>query len=225
MAKGREKGVVINNSRSEIETDSTRGGNVKGDKRTVEGHMKASNEWMADLGGDMREPETPRKAVKTSGFATPGTGSTKAWERNALPTPDTKGEAFFTPASRNKGGMWDGNETATTPTPVRSRDLAGASTSPGSVSTPLNNYDISEEALELLKDQDIDEEIKGELKQMLSRNALRISGIVKGRDIARVALKVKDTKIAELRQRIEGLEMEREMDKTLIRQLKSKDDT
>lgn len=72
----------------------------------------------------------------------------------------------------------------------------------------------------VLKDQNLDEGTASKLRDLLNKHALRVSGIVKGRDITRLALKVKDTKIAELQQRITALETGREMDKTTIAQFK-----
>ena len=48
------------------------------------------------------------------------------------------------------------------------------------------------------------------VKDTLNSYALRVSGIEKGRDITRLALKKKDEKIAELERRIQDLEAERE---------------
>lgn len=167
-------------------------------------------------------PETPRKATRNDQFLTPG--SKRKREEEYLPTPVTasKDDVFGTPSiNRLKGGMWDGNEPfrlgspSTTPTPGRFRD---ASVPGNSQSTGMNEYDITEELMELLKNQRIDEEITSSLHNLLNKHALKISGIAKGRDITRLALKSKDAKIAELQQRINALEAEREMDKTLIKQ-------
>jgi hypothetical protein len=74
--------------------------------------------------------------------------------------------------------------------------------------------------MELLKDQHLDEETSSKLRELLNKQALRVSGIAKGRDITRVALKAKDSKIAELQQKITALSAEREMDKTIIEHFK-----
>jgi len=227
----------------------------------VEGHSAASNKFMADLAqaeedeyGDfslpleeekemakvveqveMRSPETPRKAIKTSHFATPG--SKRKWEEDTLPTPVTGGvragtsintagkddDIFSTPTSRLKGGMWDGNERfgmrSPSSTPSQYQESTEAPDDRGErVHQP---YDISEEVMDLLKDQQIDDETTANLRGLLNKHALKISGIAKGRDITRVALKAKDTKIAELQQKIAALEAERAMDKTVIRHFKS----
>ncbi len=73
----------------------------------------------------------------------------------------------------------------------------------------------------MLKDQQIEEEVTSNLKELLNRHALKISGISKGRDITRVALKAKDAKIVELQQKINALETERDLDKRILRHYKS----
>ena len=248
-AKGREAHAVLNNSRFEND-DLRTPADAARDKRTIEGHAAASNRFMADLrkadedefGSWLLSPEdekklvqaadTPRKAVKLEHFSTPG--SKRKRDEDTLPTPSTganpfntirKDEEPITPASRLKGGMWDGNEysrnrsPSATPTPSRFRE--STVTSEASQDRPQLNYDISDEVMDILKDQKIDEETTGKLRQTLNRHALKISGIAKGRDITRLALKAKDVKIAELQQRISALETERELDKTIIRHFKS----
>lgn len=176
-------------------------------------------------------PETPRKAIKTSAVATPG--SKRKWEdanggKNALPTPSTRGGGDIfttTPTSMGKaklkGGIRDASELsgmrspAETPTPRRFRDATS-----GIDPRKEENYDITDSVLDILKDSKLEEEIQDSLKTLLNRHALKISGIAKGRDITRVALKAKETKIAELQQRITQLETEREMDKIVIRHFK-----
>lgn len=173
-------------------------------------------------------PETPRKAIKADHAMTPG--SKRKREDDALPTPMTggmiDGDVFTTPStSRLRGHMWDGNEhfglrsPSVTPTLNRFRDAIEGPEAPAEKTK--QGYDISEEVMNLLKDQHINDETSSALQELLSKQAMKISGIVKGRDITRVALKAKDAKIAELQQRITALETEREMDKTIIRHFKS----
>lgn len=180
-------------------------------------------------------PETPRKVIKTSQFSTPG--SKRKLEETMLPTPSTGGrvltgfntghreeDPFTTPATNSKE-TWDGRKPfglrspSGTPTPVRYRESTVASDAPSQILQ--NSYDITDEVLELLKDKHIDDETTASLKQLLNRHTMKISGIAKGRDITRVALKAKDTKIAELQQKISALEAQREMDRTVIRHFKS----
>jgi hypothetical protein len=170
-------------------------------------------------------PETPRKAIKTEYAITPG--SKRKREEDVLPTPSTRGlrdEDVFA-SGRLQGHTWDGNERSglrspsATPTPSRFMNaLQDAKSQP---EKSKQGYDISEEVMGLLKDQHIDNDTSSALQSLLSKHAMKFSGIAKGRDITRVALKAKDVKIAELQQKITALETEREMDKTIIRTFKS----
>jgi len=263
--------AVINNTRSEPDRDQSPADNQR-DKRTVEGHAAASNEWIQNLGKKDEDefgewplspeeekkvatvverksvlpgtyPETPRKAVKTSHFDTPGIKRKR--EDEMLPTPvtgasrignhlnaredtqDTVDTDIFTTPTRPSVGQnaWESSQhsglrrPSHTPTPSRFRDATEPTE--GRSDNPQQSYDISEEVMDLLKDQHIDEETTSSLRKLLNKHALKISGIAKGRDITRVALKAKDVKIAGLQQKITALETEREMDKTVIRHFKS----
>ncbi|KAI9647744.1 hypothetical protein NHQ30_004131 [Ciborinia camelliae] len=189
-------------------------------------------------------PETPGKGMD-SGTVTPGSKRKRGEEeKNAAsmyPTPATKGtrdeDIFGTPSpSRRKlrDGMWDGHERSLlfnpseTPSPSRFKDATisappkfMASPSKSSTGDLLPNHDITEDIMDLLKDQNIDEEVDIRLRQLLSRHALKISGIVKGRDITRVALKSKDSQITELQQRIMVLEHKLDMDEAIIKRLRA----
>jgi hypothetical protein len=246
--------AVINNSRTEPDELRTRADST-GEKKAAE--PSSGKNWIQNLGKadedefgefplsaqDVEEvalkaeqqrpqpppyPETPRKAVKTDTFVTPG--SKRKRGEDTLLTPISGGikdENLFTSSStgRLKGHMWDGNEPfglrspSATPTPSRFRDaVEGLELS---AEKTKQGYDITEEVMGLLKDQHIDDETWSILKELLSKYAMKTSGIAKGRDITRIALKAKDAKIAELQQKITALETEREMDKTIIRHFKS----
>jgi hypothetical protein len=185
---------------------------------------------------EMRSPETPQKAARTRYLITPG--SKRKREEDTLPTPVTGGhkttagcssglddDDFFGTSShtlRGTGG-WDGNDhfgfRSPSATPSHYQEPTEQVEDRGE--RVQHGYDISEEVMELLSDQHIDEEIAVNLRELLNKHALKISGITKGRDITRVALKAKDAKIAELQQKITALEAERDLDKTIIRHFKS----
>lgn len=67
----------------------------------------------------------------------------------------------------------------------------------------------------------VSDQVKDELIAHLDRHDLRTQGIIKGREVSRIALKKKDDQIRMLNARIEGLEAEKEMDRALITGLKS----
>jgi len=186
---------------------------------------------------EMRSPETPRKAAKTSYAATPG--SKRKRDEDSLPTPVTGNKAisgynrasndddiFGTPSATLRGDISNVNDRfgfrspSSTPSQfAQPRDSTAASEDRGE--RAQQNYDITDEVMDLLRDQQIDEEVTFNLKELLNKHALKISGISKGRDITRVALKAKDAKIAELQQKINALETERDLDKRILRHYKS----
>ncbi|KAB8303874.1 hypothetical protein EYC80_005242 [Monilinia laxa] len=188
-------------------------------------------------------PETPRKGM-SSRTATPGSKRKRGEEENngasMYPTPTTKEtkdeDIFGTPSTSHRklrGGIWNGNERSVlfspseTPSPMRFKDVSTgpppkfmASPSKSSTGDSKQSYDITEDIMNLLKDQNINEEVDAKLRQVLTRHTLKISGIVKGRDITRLALKTKDSKIAELQQRIMVLEHKHDMDEAIIKRLR-----
>jgi hypothetical protein len=258
-------GAVINNARSEGEQRQTPTAEAARDKRTIEGHAAASNKLMADLVKDegdeygssfelppeteramakaaeqaeMQSPETPRKAVKTSYAATPGS----KWKREeeSLPTPVTgtskaisgynsasnDDDVFSTPSTTLRGEILNGNDRFSFRSPSATpsqfaQPREGTAVSEDRGERTQQSYDITDEVTDLLSDQHIDEEAAKNLKELLNKHAMKISGISKGRDITRVALRAKDVKIAELQQKIAALEAERDLDKRIIRHYKS----
>lgn len=98
----------------------------------------------------------------------------------------------------------------TTPTPSRITSLPDEE----------GNYYITSVVLSILQDASMTAEVKQNVQQTLNSYALRVSGIERGRDVTRIALKKKDEKIVELGQKIQQLEEERELDKTIISHFK-----
>jgi hypothetical protein len=197
-------------------------------------------EWPLELDEERRivqAVETPRnfgQAQVGGEFVTP---RKRKWEEETLPTPVTRGlggkkverdgDIFTTPTKRLKQDSPSqaySSPTATpTPTPSRSlsRSLSNShELNPDSTPKPQQSYDITLEVLSLLHSQKIDESVKERLKEVLNKHALKISGVVKGRDISRVAIKKKDEKIRELEGVIARLEREREVDRVVIGHLK-----
>lgn len=203
-----------------------------------------------DPGSFPETPRKGRDMDMDSKTATPGSkrkrGDEESNGANMYPTPTTKGtrdeDIFGTPSTsrrRLNGRMWDGNERSglfspsETPSPMRFKDTKMApppppkftsSPSPSKNNTgtgeTLQTHDITSEIMSLLQDQHLSPEISNKLSQALTRHTLKISGIVKGRDITREALKTKDLKIAELQQRIMVLEHKHDMDEAIIKRLR-----
>ena len=189
---------------------------------------------------DEVDPSTPRKASKVDGFTTPGSKRKRDVEDHP-PTPMSKSstagkDPFKTPtANRLKGGMWDGNEhlglrtPSITPTPDRFHTApthpspAPPPTStlvPDTPSHPPSDLSSISTAILPLMTPHLPPAALTEIKDLLSKHELKLSGITRGRDISRQALKAKDREIAELKQRIIGLEAEREMDRAVLGRLR-----
>jgi hypothetical protein len=180
------------------------------------------------------EPETPHKAKKTGVYATPATtGKRKLpWlEQPTTPATTSKTVAdYFTSPSKRLGTTSPLTETHSNDsveTPRVQKTVATARTS----SPPTRHKDalvnpadggatLTAEALAALSTTDIPPDVISKLRSILSKHDLKTQGILKGRDISRLALKAKDAKIAELQAKIASLEADREVDKGVIRQLK-----
>jgi len=180
-----------------------------------------------------RPPETPRKAIKTTAYATPATTGKRQlpWldqtsERTPNP-PETPSKSITlpTPSKSNtlptphRAGMITPrtSTTSTTPTPSRFHNpLATSSTSSSFTSEVFTLFNSGSAYLP--------QETANQVRSILDNHDLKYQGVVKGRDIVRLALKARDAKVAELNARIASLEAEREFDRARIRGLRLRDD-
>ncbi|KAI9847180.1 MAG: hypothetical protein M1837_003043 [Sclerophora amabilis] len=184
---------------------------------------QATNQAMS-----MPPPETPRKAARTQVATSPGKRRRSITPPSDWLTPSsTDGEpdddVFLTPTpARN---LFPAAHVQSSPVPGQENEGSGMlspSITPMSQRYKDNGTngdpDIVAEVIGLLREKKVD--IKGDilvaLKDMLGRHARRAQGIAKGRDFARLAVKAKDVKIAELNYRVASLEVERETDRTVI---------
>lgn len=175
-------------------------------------------------------PETPRKATKTTAYATPATTSTirqlpwldytsgnssskvgrgletpsKSTGQTGLPTP-----SLTKPFAKLK-------DTTATPTPSPFRDA---------ISESPSSYSLVDETFDLLRNSSVSltPDVSTRLRVLLNKHELKAQGISKGRDMVRLALKAKDAKLVELTARVAALEAERELDRARIRALRSND--
>jgi hypothetical protein len=189
----------------------------------------------------MPPPETPRKAAKTSVNMSPGRWHREGSPSPALPTsrggddPHNGPNIFTTPStSRNvshnlfadlfpdsglptpqthrttrTGAEWGSSEAATPATPSRFRDVGLASG--GDSTTATDVFEILQEAHIRLPP-----EVEADIKTVLNTQAKKTEGILKGRDISRLNVKAKEAKIKELRCRIETLEADREVHRSIL---------
>ena len=76
------------------------------------------------------------------------------------------------------------------------------------------------EVFAALSDTQVPDDVLTTLRGMLSKHDLKFQGVVRGRDISRLALKAKEAKIMELQAKVASLEAERELDRGVIRSLR-----
>ena len=232
-AKPREAAAVLNNSRTEprtpvkplagetlgyqepitpytpskaqADTPSTQGSTLGNDEELfdwAESDDETVSKALEEI--SMPPPETPRKAVKIDALTSPGKRGHENLGQDVFTTPATgaPGMGLF-----GKSGL---PSPAETPTKKRSTDVN------------VEGSELHTEILHGLRDlkMSIGQEAESLIKSICNRYALKTSGIAKGRDISRAAIKGKDEKIAELQGRIAALEAERETNKAVIRHLR-----
>lgn len=189
-------------------------------------------------------PETPRKAAKTGIYATPATTVEKKrtipWLQESggvsafaptTPTAATDGQEDYldSPSKPSTKILPPIAEQTYGPTPTLQALTPG--THPKSPSPSTRHKDalanpadssssLTSEALAALDAVAIPPNILSNLRSVLSKHDLKTQGVVKGRDISRLALKAKEAKIVELQARIASLEAEREVDRGVIRGLR-----
>jgi hypothetical protein len=188
-------------------------------------------------------PETPRKAAKTGVYATP---STTIDRKRTLPWLQRSAGASATPMTPFSLGSHQTSysdspskqatktlpaisEQIFPPTPTLQANMPAAqagSPSPharhrDALSNPADEASsLTAEALAALSSTSIPPHILAELREILSKYDLKAQGVVKGRDISRLASKAKEAKIAELQARIASLEAEQEVSRDVIRGLR-----
>lgn len=232
-AKAREEGAVLNNSRSETEPQTppklmqpTRQYNpphpspaphshegvvtLSSECKTLPGTSgakgfvwSASNDNAsveADQKSAMAPPETPRKPPRSSQFTSPGKRNhSEILEIDSdFSTPFSVDDVFNTPqSSQNGNGLLSPVDT-----PAREKLQCRI--------PPLADNNLAVDALRILERSKLPAEVEQNLIELFNKHELRMQGIVRGRDITRLALSSKEKKIAELEARIASLEGNRE---------------
>lgn len=152
------------------------------------------------------EQNTPNKARKLDVYDTPS--NTLAKQANGLITPGTTPSKPYT-TSTSEAVSIPNNDT--TPTPSRFRD---ALATPMSLATPSSststNPSLTTSFLSLLREHNISlpNSALNAVTTLLRRNEAQLAGAMKGRDIARQAVKAREETAARLTGRVEGLEEE-----------------
>ncbi|KAI9838657.1 MAG: hypothetical protein M1819_004971 [Sarea resinae] len=159
-------------------------------------------------------------------FSTPSSssrsGPTSTSAASVFPTPQT------TPSKRLAESDLSAADITTPTPPSRYKDAAlgdGGSSMGGGAGGPIILADDSSLATDVFQvlsrsPSDLSPETRRSLKRVLNSHALRTQGIVKGRNITRLALKARDVRIADLQYRIASLEAERESDRAVIAHLR-----
>lgn len=248
-AKLREEGAVLSNSRSEprakpainmpqtpkkpvattqAPTPDTRGHKRFGSSQTIDFEQEESFDWppsddeaLAEVAAQATTApaalqfETPRKVAKTSGDAPPGKRThTKMLNDSTMVALQNAGDIFTTPATSVKPTK--SMLGSPSPTPAQGRSQAGQS---AGVSEPSS---LAQEALNILRKNPVPllPSVERELIDLLDKHDLRTQGIVKGREITRLAVTAREKRVVELQNRITGLEMEKETQRQVIGHLK-----
>jgi len=188
-------------------------------------------------------PETPRKAIKTGVYATPATTVEKTRTLPWLQESNNASDSPATPSAllRHQTNHLDSPSKQATKTlppipehtypPTPTLQASTRNTQPD-ISSAQGRYkdafsnpadsasSLVTEALAALSGTAVSEDVLTTLRAILSKHDLKSQGVVKGRDISRLALKAKEAKIAELQARVASLEAERELDRGVIRSLR-----
>ncbi len=157
--------------------------------------------------------ETPKKAARTQSTASPGKRAFGQMAEQSGLAEDTwplSDDVFATPSTSHKSGGTGLLSPNYTPARGRAQPMQ-----PEAAPSPLATA-----ALAILTNAHLDSQTKTELVDLLNKHDLRTQGVIKGREITRLAVQAKEKRIAELQARIEALEAERETNRTVINHLK-----
>ncbi|KIW92372.1 uncharacterized protein Z519_07356 [Cladophialophora bantiana CBS 173.52] len=241
-AKIREEAAVLSNSRSEPiapilhtpqkkdpsalpPTPQTGPNNINRQQTKEPVHFKheESFEWSSSNDEELIKAEqdmlektpfqTPKKAPRTGTLTSPGKSTFVQAADEAVPASEAwplSDDIFTTPTTTYQfagGGLLSPSSTQV----KRAAQHMLPETEPST---------LASEALNILRNSQISSQVERELVDLLNKHDLRTQGIIKGRDITRLAVQVKDKKIAELQARISALEAEKETNKRVISHLK-----
>ena len=193
------------------------------------GFVAADEAFNDELDHVMTAVETPRKAARTSEFATPSTRRTLPWNKedrgttsvNGLQTPQTSRTAQADDPFTSRLGR----SLLTPSRPIdEAHQITTPSSSPQETPTPsrfkdVHGDDLCREVLSLLQDANVKvgAATEKDLKHLLSRHVKAAEGLRRGRDVTRSTIKAREAKITELTYRISTLEAELEAEKAMVK--------
>jgi hypothetical protein len=165
--------------------------------------------------------ETPQ--AQRSHDATSG-GLPTPVSRNSLLLSAEQRDAKRIKAESNKSSATAGrptgastSEVAGSPTPTRAMDDVASSPSKS-----LDGEEMTREIMGLLEDQRLDGNARRRVRSALAKYSLLISGVTRGRDMARSVLKSRDARIAQLQEQVIQLQAQRTVDRLKIQEMKAK---
>lgn len=186
-----------------------------------------SFDWDDDLDDEVglffdraRQPDfgldRPRKAPRTPTRTSPGKRKLSDFDDDGSARRDSSVLTPQTSQSHTEQIPPLSAEVSTTPTPSRYTNALSAD-SQGDIS------EFASQALKLLEGYSVvlPRRAQNDLVSLLNAHELKTKGIVRGRDISRIALKKKDEQIMRLNERIQSLESQRELDRAMVSGLKS----
>jgi hypothetical protein len=195
-----------------------------GYKRTAEDAEFGDDFGLDDIG---HQPETPYKAQKTGVYATPATtGKRKLpWlmeEATANTSTSKPAEDYFNTPSKRTTQTPTIKQEPGTPAAQATLATAASPSPPARYRDALHNpadsgSSLTSEVLAALSTTNISSDVRETLRSICTKHDLRYQGVVKGRDVSRLAIKAKDAKITEIQARIASIEADREVEKSLSR--------
>jgi hypothetical protein len=155
-------------------------------------------------------PESPSKTPRTTRVTSPG--KRKLFDSTSDISP--RGSEIATPfsaASSRTATFPSSAELCLTPTPSKYSDVLSAD-------SRFDTSELAKSLLELMEKHEVvlPNKARKDVVSLLNRHDLKTQGIIRGRDMTRLALKKKDTEISNLKERVANLEAQRELDRTVF---------
>lgn len=156
----------------------------------------------------LRQPEFGLPARKTPRTETSMSPGKRKW---SFDDSEEGGSVPITPGSHGPGlarGIGDEGIPFLTPTPSRYKNVVA-----DVGESPLASSDIAVQVSRILEGHGIDVPVaaREELRELFNRHEMKTKGVIRGRDISRMALKKNEEQIARLNERIAMLEAQREL--------------
>jgi hypothetical protein len=162
--------------------------------------------------------EPPLKTPRTLKVTSPGKRKLFEATNDISPRRESAIATPFSSVSSRTEAFPSSAELCLTPTPSKYSDVLSAD-------SRFDTSELSKSLLELLERHEVvlPNKARDEVVSLLNRQDLKTQGIIRGRDLTRLALKKKDSEISNLRERVANLEALRQLDRTLIDGMKLSD--